>query len=238
MWYPFVYLLPFYSFLSSYSYLSNMNELDILLIKIAEIAKEPGVKIHLTSKEIAQILHVSQQTASRYLIRLEKEGLITRTTRGRRQEIQITAAGQNSLRTIYRTLNSFLGRNHETILDGEVVSGLSEGAYYIKQYEWKILEALGFRPYPGTLNVRLNSEKPDLTQYSGKKISGFHHAGRQFGALDLVPIELSAKGHRIECYIAAPERTHHKKDLEIISQFNLRTKYNLKDGDRAKVILK
>lgn len=38
---------------------------------------------------------------------------------------------------------------------GEVVSGLGEGAYYVRQYEPLIEEYLGFKPFPGTLNVKI-----------------------------------------------------------------------------------
>ena len=210
-----------------------MDELELVLIKLAGFIGESNAKAAMTSVELAVKLGVSQQTASRYLIRLEKKGLVKRATKGRKQEIAITSEGLKTLENFSRTLSGFLHKRQKRIIEGDVSSGLGEGAYYIKQYDWKILHALGFHPYPGTLNVKLEGDKPDLTVYSSSRIEGFSHGGRHFGALDLIPIELGAKGHRVECFIALPERTHHKRDIEIISQFNLRSKYNLNDGDKV-----
>jgi len=215
-----------------------MDELELVLIKLAGILKEPGAKATTTSNDLAERLHVSQQTASRYLIRLEKEGFITRATKGHKQEIQITEKGLSTLNMLHQTLATFFNIKKGITIDGTIVSGLAEGAYYIKQYEWKILEALGFRPYPGTLNIRVEAGTPDLSEYSSSAIEAFSHGGRQFGALKIIPAELEVRGHKIECHIAVPERTHHKKDLEIISHQNLRTKYGISDGDAAKLSIK
>ncbi|MCX6695617.1 MAG: CTP-dependent riboflavin kinase [Candidatus Altiarchaeota archaeon] len=215
-----------------------MDELELVLIRLAEILEDPNAKTTVTSTELAGKLGVSQQTASRHLIKLEKEEYITRATHGKRQDIQLTEKGITTLKKTASILNAFLGRRRQLTIDGSVVSGLGEGAYYIKQYEWKIMEALGFRPYPGTLNVRIEGDNTDLLPYSAKKIEGFSHGGRHFGALDLILVEIEVKGHKVECFIAIPERTHHQKEFEVVSHFNLRSKYNLKDGDGVKIILK
>ena len=52
-------------------------------------------KIELSSQELAERLQTSQQTASRYLLELDKEQLITRELGVKKQLIQITAAGSD-----------------------------------------------------------------------------------------------------------------------------------------------
>lgn len=210
-----------------------MDELELILIRLAELLKEPKAKITLTSTELAGKLGVSQQTSSRYLIQLEKEGLINRATKGRRQQIQLTDKGADALRKNFHILTGFFQKKIEPVIEGSVLSGLGEGAYYIKEYEWKILDVLGFRPYAGTLNVRIEGDRPDLSIYSSGRIEGFSHGGRHFGGLDLIPVELEVKGHKTDCFIAVPERTHHKKVLEVVGHINLRSEYHLNDGDQV-----
>lgn len=43
----------------------------------------------------------------------------------------------------------------DSYFTGRVFSGVGEGSFYVSLYSKKFLEKLGFRPYPGTLNLRL-----------------------------------------------------------------------------------
>ena len=55
---------------------------------------------------VAKSIGVSQQTASRRLIEMEREGLIMRSNEGRNQTVRITKEGLDSLTQMYRVLRS------------------------------------------------------------------------------------------------------------------------------------
>src|SRR3989344_2331870 len=55
------------------------------------------------------------------------------------------------------------------ILEGKVFSGVNRGKELIKKYEPRIIGILGLRPFPGTLNVKMERET-DLKSHSTKTI--------------------------------------------------------------------
>ena len=77
--------------------------------------------------------------------------------------LEITGDGIGILSHVLDELRWYLeGEEAQVIvLEGEVISGLYEGAYYISKngYRTQIIEKLGFDPYPGTLNLKLKDEE-------------------------------------------------------------------------------
>lgn len=187
-----------------------------------------------TTSEFGQIFGVSQQSASRYLMLLEKQGWITRARSEKGFKVSITDEGVSVLKRLERKISSFLNHDSEMTYVGEVVSGIGEGAYYVSKYAEKINETLGYSPYPGTLNVRVHSGKPDLDIKSTIKISGFTSEGRSYGGVGLTPIVLTINRKTIHCHAIIPERTHHKLDLELISKHNFRKEFKAADGDEVR----
>ena len=120
------------------------------------------------------------------------------------------------------------------ILIGKIISGKGEGAKFLK-LPWvrtQIKEKLGFNPYPGTLNLKLNEEsstvKALLINMKSTKIiptEGFS-SGECF----------KAKIKDEECAIIIPKVENYPADIvEIIASENLREKFQFKDGDTVKV---
>ena len=70
-----------------------------LLQTLKEIALLGGIKnrIEISSVELARKLETSQQTASRYLLELDQDGMITRELGIKKQLIQITVLGDEAL---------------------------------------------------------------------------------------------------------------------------------------------
>ncbi|MCP8316290.1 MAG: DUF120 domain-containing protein, partial [archaeon] len=73
-------------------------------------------------------------------------------------------------------------------IEGELFSGLEEGAYYVslENYRRQFIDKLGFDPYIGTLNLKLTSSKDrklrhELEHYSGISIDGFKNEHRTYG---------------------------------------------------------
>jgi len=116
-------------------------------------------------------------------------------------------------------------------LRGRITAGLGEGSYYVGEYSNRIYDMIGFAPFPGTLNVKLNFEIPDMKEYVEYRIDKFEKDGEEFNAVEFIPAEILV-GDGVEyCYIAVPERTKHRHEIEILSEFNLRQKLGLNDGD-------
>ena len=129
----------------------------IALYKLAEIgATEREVRVSTGS--VAREMEVSQQTASRRLIEMEKKGLIERSLEGRNQRVRITREGLNNLGEMYRVLKPvFENPKKEVMMKAVLFSGLSEGSYYmsLEGYRKQFRSKLGFDPFPGTLNLRV-----------------------------------------------------------------------------------
>ncbi|HHQ45254.1 MAG TPA: DUF120 domain-containing protein [Candidatus Altiarchaeales archaeon] len=209
-----------------------MDLLKHALVELANLCSARASPFIIASGEYGRHLEVSQQSASRYLTQLEERGYIKRTIRGRGQEISFTEAGLNVIKTYKDNITNFLSEGRKKRVEGVLTSGLGEGAYYVKEYSEKLEDIVGFKPYAGTFNL-LVTELPQVAKNLRKRISGFERDGRSFGYLDLVEAELNVGGVKETCFLIIPERHHHKNQIEMISRYNLRKKYGLKDGDKG-----
>ena len=90
---------------------------------------------------------------------------------------------------------------------------------------------IGFIPYPGTLNVRVDDEGiVRLLSRPKVEIPGFKAKNRTFGAIMCYKIRIN----NLDAYIVRPQRATHSKDiLEIIAKDNLRDSLRLKAGSRV-----
>ena len=211
------------------------------LLKLAEMgAHRRTAKI--STEYLAQKLNISQQTASRYLIELDRKGWINRTITPEGCLIRITQTGITELNKLYSTLRFLMEATYppSITLEGTVFTGLGEGAYYISKegYRKQFIEKLGFDPYPGTLNLRLTTDydvkaRNELEAYPAVDIEGFKSEDRTFGPVKCYPVivENKAKGALILAL-----RSHYDASvLEIIAPIPLRKHLKLKDGHKAKV---
>jgi len=211
----------------------------ITLYKIAETAGGIG-EAKCTTAEIAKKLGLSQQTASRHLIELEKLGHIKRMKATRGEFIQITPKGAEQLNSMYLTLQRiFEGPKREVLIEGEVFTGLGEGAYYVSQpgYRRQFIEKLGFDPYPGTLNLKVEKqsqrERGILETYPSITLEGFMNGMRSFGQVKCYKARVNEK---VDGIVVTALRSHYGEDvLEIVAPKNLRQILGLKDGDSVKV---
>ena len=100
------------------------------LVPLKKIGLMGGINssVAISSLKFADELGTSPQTASRRLISLENEGLITRTIRTDGQYIMITKSGENLLRKEYADYKSiFEGETGLFRFEGKCISGLGEG---------------------------------------------------------------------------------------------------------------
>ena len=209
----------------------NLKDLNILLT----IAKNEG-RIISTNK-LSNITGISQQSISRKIRDMEREGLIERKIFNNGQILMLTENGRKLLMSIYRELDSLLGKVNEIFsFSGVVVSGSGEGKYYIglKKYFTQFEKKLAFKPYKGTLNLMIEPYvRIRIAQKKPIHIDGFKMKGRTFGGISCFLCRINKK---IKGAVIIPERTHHPEEIiEIISPYNLRKKLSLKDGDKINV---
>ncbi len=207
-----------------------------ILKKLKELSNENN-EVKFTSSEFAKHLNMSQQTASRIIIELEKKGYITRVITKKGQSIYISDLGLDILYSEYAELSGILSIKNVITLHGLVQSGMGEGRYYIsrKQYIVQFQEKLGIIPYLGTLNLKAVPEDLNeirkLRGFPGIHIDGFKTEDRTFGDVKA----FRAKIQDTDCFVVMPERTVYTEVVEIISQYFLREKLGIKDGEILQV---
>jgi riboflavin kinase len=219
----------------------NYSRQLFTLIKLAEMgAYKRTAKI--STEYLAEKLGISQQSASRHLIELEQKGWIKKTTTPEGSLIKIDEAGSKELQKLYTNLRLIVEAAYppSVTLEGTVFTGLGEGAYYTQKdrYRKQFTEKLGFEPYPGTLNLKLNTDydlktRAELEAYPAIEVEGFQNEGRTFGTVKCYPARIENK---INGALISALRGHYDSSvLEIIAPVNLRKSLNLKDGNKVKV---
>jgi riboflavin kinase len=195
--------------------------------------------VWVSSQSLGSMLHTSPQTASRRLQSLERQMLLTRSVNPDGQSIALTRNGEEELRREYSEYcRLFVQESGEYSLRGSVISGLGEGKYYmaLDHYVAQFSRALGFVPFPGTLNIRLDSAslpiRKRLDQRDWIPIEGFTADDRTFGNARCLPCRF----RETPCGIVIPGRSHYPDDiLEIIAPVSLRETYGLGDSDMVTV---
>ncbi len=208
------------------------------LLKLGAVS----LPIITSTSELAQTLGCSQQSASRHLQVLEEMGLIERKIEQKGSHIKITPQGCEILDDIYRELQYFMygEPSKPLMIEGEVVSGLYQGGYYISRegYRGQIKEKLGFDPFPGTLNLKIPQEEFEkrkrLENRPAVILEGFQNEDRAYGSCKCYPLLVNGA---VEGALIVAERTIHEPHImEIISPVYLRKSLELTDGDRVTVV--
>jgi len=212
-----------------------------MLLKLAEMgAYRRTAKI--STEYLAGKVGFSQQTASRYLIELERKGWIQRNITPEGSLIKIEEAGGKELQKLYSNLKFLVEKTYppSVTLEGTVFAGLGEGAYYISKehYRKEFNEKLGFDPYPGTLNLKLTTDydiktRTEVEAYPAVEITGFKNEDRSFGLVKCYPAIVDNK---VKGALVTALRSHYDVSVvEIIAPVCLRKQLNLKDGNKVKV---
>ena len=124
------------------------------------------------------------------------------------------------------------------IISGIIVSGTRKGSYFVSQkvYSDQFKNILGFKPFPGTLNIEVNEKDLQTIVNTSKQKLNIIHGQEGFGDVKYIKSTLNNK---IDGALLFPAKTEHPpKILEFIASENLREDLNLKDGDLVTLILK
>jgi len=211
------------------------------LYKLAELgASRRTVKV--STEYFADKMSLSQQTASRYLIQLEKKGWLKRNITPDGCLVKLTDTGQQELKQLYANLRLIFEAAYppSVTLEGVLFSGLGEGAYYVSKegYRKQFIEKLGFDPYPGTLNIKLTTDydiktRTELEAYPAVELQGFQNETRSFGAARCYPAIINNK---VKGALLTAMRTHYDSSvIEIVAPICIRSHLKLKDGQKIKV---
>ncbi len=121
----------------------------------------------------------------------------------------------------------------EVTVECTVFSGKGEGKKYVSLYFNTLRDALGIKPYLGTLNLDCNKDLRKL--FTGAHVITIEPPSPKYKPVLAIPIEIDG----IEGYALRPLASKYKWSvLEIVSTINIREKLGLRDGDKVIVILK
>jgi len=191
----------------------------------------------ISSRELGEMLTMSQQSASKRILELLDEGLISRDLGARRQRIKLTQKGVDLLRKEYSEYQRIFEMRDEVAINGTVITGMGEGQYYVTQpgYQEQFTEKLGFTPYEGTLNVKVPASELHKVQTVRKAkpivVKGFERNGRTFGDVECHKATIQ----NVECAIVLPSRSHYDDVLEVLCKYHLRRTLGLTDGSEVEV---
>ncbi len=195
----------------------------------------------VSSTKLATEAGLSQQETARVLRLLESEGILSRNLVKGGQEIALTDNGIKFLESVRLQLEDLLGnegpKGENWVFEALVASGIGDGKYYmsIEGYWAQIKNALGFKPYPGTFNLRITGDHPtrdDLIKLSKVHVQGFAYEGRLMGSLDCIRATVAREDKLVQGALIFPERTHHPNDVvEFIAPVSVRDALKTRDGD-------
>ncbi len=223
-----------------------MTELKIQHILTLTHLLSKGAKhnfVSITTTSLGKDIKKSQQAASKHLLELEGSGFIERIISGRKMSVKITPKGYSEMVKLSNALNKSLSSSPSNVLlKGILVSGMGEGAYYmsLRGYTKQFKSKIGYVPFPGTFNVKLNKKEytEAIRQFAGLEgihIDGFSDGKRTYGWVKCFKATLNSS---FDCELIRLERTHHDTSIiELISQRNLRKTGKLSDGSKVTITI-
>ena len=127
----------------------------------------------------------------------------------------------------------------DLVITGKVVSGAGEGAYFT-QIDWvqqQCDEKLGFKPYPGTLNLEIFKEFLPAVEILDQQ-KGIELISPDPKFCNAVVFKASLGD--VNGAIIFPEekvRVHPKNIIEIIAPLNIKASLKVEDGDSLKITI-
>ena len=221
-----------------------MTELKIQHILTLTHLLSKGAKhnfVTVTTSSLGKSIRKSQQAASKHLLELENNQFIERIINGRNISVKITPKGFSEMVKLSTVLQKSLDSSPAHVeLKGTLVSGMGEGSYYmsLKGYTNQFKSKIGYVPFPGTLNVRLDKKvhQEAIKQFEsldGILIKSFSDGKRTYGWVKCFPAKLNQS---INCQLIILERTHHDDSIiELISKVCIRKSGRLKDGSKVTI---
>lgn len=108
-------------------------------------------------------------------------------------------------------------------VEGVVETGIRVAALFVERYNPWFERALGFKAFPGTMNVRVKEELGLMDGIIVEPPGG--------GRVTCYSATVSANGKRVKGAVVVPDRTAHRGVLEFIAPVNAREALGVRDGD-------
>jgi CTP-dependent riboflavin kinase len=124
------------------------------------------------------------------------------------------------------------------ILTGKIVSGVGQGAFFTRLdwFQEQCREKLGFKPYPGTLNIEISKDQiPEVEVLENEKGPEFIPPDTAFCSGRAFPVSIAGVRGAI-IMPAAEVRVHGKNIVEVIAPINLKEKLGAADGDTISLV--
>ena len=223
--------------------MSNITFQHIVILSELLLCGAKNNFVELTTNEIAKKIKRSQQLASKELLDLEFFGCIKRNKKSKKYTIKVTEKGYQEVYDHFLFLKTAVESfKHVIDFEGHIITGMGEGAYYMSLdgYKKQFKEKLGYEPYPGTLNIKLNSmlfveARKEMLKYPSINIEGFSDQSRTFGWVKCYPASIN-DSKNINSSILILERTHYDDSIiELIAPFSIKEQFSLKNGDYVKL---
>ena len=120
-------------------------------------------------------------------------------------------------------------------VSGKLFSGMGAGEEYLSKqpYQEKFKEILGFKPYPGTLNLRIDQEKIlEIHEQDSERLESFEHEETEYSGMNIYRCEING----VEAaYLDLDITDYEENVLEIIAPIGLRDLMGLEDGENVEV---
>jgi len=123
------------------------------------------------------------------------------------------------------------------IINGKIAHGMMRGEHLIDRYYNRLRNVLGFAPFKGTLNIKLD-KNIDIKNFELKRLDHVLMSGRSWIDVRLAPAILHFKDKKVDCWIIREEKGVHYKDvIEILTKDNINDMIPIKIGMDVKVEL-
>lgn len=114
--------------------------------------------------------------------------------------------------------------------------GVGKEYLSLEPYQRKIEEKTGFRPFPGTLNLRCEKSRVEETlgNLEASRIDSFEFEGEKYSGVDVYVAELRG----IQVAVLRIDVTDYGPEVvEIVAEENLRDEFGFEDGEEIVLYL-
>lgn len=206
-----------------------------VLVPLVEFGGLHGY-VRLSGSSLGSLLGISQQAAARRLIKAAEAGFLLKREAPFGFEYMISEKAKTQLSAFFEILDR---RPQPIRIEAKVFSGVGEGRFFLelRGYKKQFEQIYGFKPYPGTLNLRakqnvLQAFKPFPT----KIVNGFRTGGRTYGLVLTYKARLYFNGQSQDCVAVFPQISRYGDEtVEVIAPVGLRKKLGLADGDEVEL---
>lgn len=212
-----------------------------LLALLLELAKQGCARAPTSIDKvlIASNLEISAWTLNKWLREAARLGYVELVSSRRGRRCMLTERAVSELGSLLASLELSLKEVRRLVLTGTVFRGLGEGAFYtsLTEYREYFRNFLGFDPYPGTLNVRLDPEsvakRRILEGCDGFRIPPIVRGEVEYCGARLFKAVINGK---LEGGVVIPDKTVYGPDvIEVLAKVCIREALGIKDGDRVSI---